>query len=216
MPYKTRLRKKGVNERPFAHAVKLCWFILQFLDVHHKYSLEYFCNHCEEVVKTLGILEILQDDYGIPWCYYNDDKTMCSPNYGTVTSAWIKNNEWKEQYPIFKADRLMSSDQTELEKYIKQKAYFNRKDSETMITCYDKEEDYKQAEADGKDMTYYRNKNNETISTTEERWRKRLGLDKEDTSKEPDIMTVPNNPEHEDQHIRDIWTERARQDVIPR
>ena len=216
MPYKTRLRKKGVNERPFAHAVKLCWFILQFLDVHHKYSLEYFCNHCEEVVKTLGILEILQDDYGIPWCYYNDDKTMCSPNYGTVTSAWIKNNEWKEQYPIFKADRLMSSDQTELEKYIRQKAYFNRKDSETMITCYDKEEDYKQAEADGKDMTYYRNKNNETISTTEERWRKRLGLDKEGTSKEPDIMTVPNNPEHEDQHIRDIWTERARQDVIPR
>ena len=81
---------------------------------------------------------------------------------------------------------------------------------------YDKEKDFKAAEDDGKDMTYYRNKNNETISTAEERWRKRLGLDKEDNNKELETITIPDNPEHEEQNIRDIWTKRARSDVIPR
>jgi hypothetical protein len=216
MTYKTRLRVKGKNESPFAHAIKLCWFILQFEDVRHKYSLEKVCNEFEDVVKSMSILEILQEDYGIEWDFFQDDNSMCTPDYDLVKGTWVKKYEWREQYPIFKSDRLMSSDQTELEKYIRQKAYFNRKDSELMETCYDKEKDFKVAEDDGKDMTYYRNKNNETISTTEERWRKRLGLDKEDNTKEVEPIPIPDNPEHEDQTIRDIWTERARSDVIPR
>ena len=64
-------------------------------------------------------------------------------------------------------------------------------------------------------MTYYRNKNSETISATEERWRTRLGLDNE-VDKGPETISIPINPEHEDQHIRDIWTERAYKDVTPR
>lgn len=211
MTYKTRLRAKGKNEQPFAHAVKLCWFILQFEDVHHKYTLEEFCNNFEEVVKSMSILEILQDDYDIPWCFYEDGK-MCTPDYDLVKGTWIKKYEWREQYPCFKADRLMSSDDTELEKYIRQKAYFNRKDSEAMHTCYDKEENYKHAEDDGKDMTYYRNKNHETITNVEERWRKRLGFDKEE-NKEPEKIPVPANPTHEKQAIRDAWKELAWKDV---
>lgn len=110
----------------------------------------------------------------------------------------------------------METDNSEMEKYIRQKSFFNRKDSEVMRTCYDKEDDFKVIEEEsGKDMTYYRNKNNETISAAEERWRKRLGLDKEET-KEVETVNIPVNPEHEDQHIRDIWTKRAEQDVIPR
>lgn len=215
MPYKTRLQKKGVNEQPFAHAVKLCWFILQFEDVHHKYSLQKFCNQFCDVISSMSILEILQDDYGIDWTFYNEDGKVCTPDYDLVKGTWVKKYEWREQYPQFKADRLMSSDETELEKYIRQKAYFNRKDSELMETCYNKETDYKVAEADGKDMTYYRNKNSETISATEERWRTRLGLDNE-VDKGPETISIPINPEHEDQHIRDIWTERAYKDVTPR
>ena len=110
----------------------------------------------------------------------------------------------------------METDNSEMEKYIRQKSFFNRKDSEVMRTCYDKEDNFKVIEEEsGKDMTYYRNKNSETISTTEERWRRRLGLDKE-TDAPNQTHNIPLNPEHEDQHIRDIWTERAKQDVIPR
>ena len=215
MPYKTRLQKKGVNEQPFAHAIKLCWFILQFEDVHHKYSLQKFCNQFCDIIKSMSILEILHDEYGIEWNFYDEDGNPCKPDYDLVKGTWVKKYEWREQYPIFKSDRLMTSDDTELEKYIRQKAYFNRKDSELMETCYDKENDYKIVEQVGKDMTYYRNKNSETISTTEERWRRRLGLDKE-TDAPNQTHNIPLNPEHEDQHIRDIWTERAKQDVIPR
>jgi len=216
MPYRKPLKENGTSERPYAHAVKLCYFLVKFQRVNNPYDLKYFCTHFDEIVETYHLLEILEDEFGITWTYFNDDGSICKPKYETACKRWKPNNKWEEQYPIFKSDRLMSSDQTELEKYIRQKAYFNRKDSELMGTCYDKENDYKAAEDKGKDMTYYRNKNNETISTTEERWRKRLGLDKEDTNKEIETIPVPTSPEHEDQHIRDIWTERAKQDVIPR
>lgn len=180
MPYKTRLRKKGVNERPFAHAVKLCWFILKFQDTRHKYTLEKFCEEFEQILKTQGILEILSDEYGIEWTYFNDDGSFCTPKYTTLTSTWIRNNEWREQYPIFKADRLISTPDTEREKYYRNMTRLNQQDYELMETCHEKEKEYRQKEKEtGKDMTYYRNKNNETKSQTDERLRKRIGVNEE-------------------------------------
>lgn len=179
MPYKTRLRKEGVNERPFAHAVKLCWFILKFQDTRHKYTLEKFCKDFEKILKTQGILEILSDEYGIEWTYFNDDGSFCTPKYSTVTSTWIRNNEWREQYPRFKADRLMSTEDTEREKYIRYMAKLNQNDFNLLDRCYDKEKEYTAIEENGdKDMTYYRNKNNDTISNIDDRLRKRNGFDK--------------------------------------
>ena len=216
MPYKKQKKNGRKGESNFALAVKLCWFIYQFENPNKPIPLKKFCNEFDEIVNHGQIFQILADDYGICWDFYNKDNTICKPNYDTARKSWKPKYKWDEEYPIFKSDRLMETDDSEMEKYIRQKAYFNRKDSEIMRTCYDKEDDFKIVEESGKDMTYYRNKNNETISTTEERWRKRLGLDKEEKTDTPGTIPVPLTPEHEDQHIRDIWTERARQDVIPR
>lgn len=217
MPYKTPKRNGRKGESEFALAVKLCWFIYQFENPNKPIPLKKFCDEFEEIVNRGQILQILADDYGICWDFYNKDNSICKPNYDTARKAWKPKYKWKEEYPIFKSDRLMETDNSEMEKYIRQKSFFNRKDSEVMRTCYEKEDDFKAIEEEsGKDMTYYRNKNNETISTAEERWRKRLGLDKEDNTKDVETITIPDNPEHEEQNIRDIWTKRARSDVIPR
>lgn len=178
MPYKTRKRNGRKGESEFALAVKLCWFIYKFENPNHPIPLKRFCEEFEEIVKDMQILQILSDDYGIDWTFYNKDDTLCTPKYDTARNSWKPKYKWDEEYPIFKSDRLMETDDTELEKYIRQKSYFNRKDSETMRQCYDKEDDYKNIEKEtGKDMTYYRNKNQDTITNIENRWRKRLGLD---------------------------------------
>ena len=104
---------------------------------------------------------------------------MCTPDYDLVKGTWVKKYEWREQYPKFKADRLMSTEDTEREKYIRYIAKLNKNDFNLLDRCYEKEEEYTTIEENGgKDMTYYRNKNNDTISVTDDRLRKRNGFDK--------------------------------------
>jgi len=217
MPYKTRKRNGKKGESEFALAVKLCWFIYQFENPNNPIPLKKFCDEFEEIVEHGHILQILTDDYNVDWTFYNKDGSMCSPKYDTARKAWQPKYLWKEEYPQFKSDRLMSTDDSEMEKYIRQKSYFNRKDSEIMRTCYDKENDYlkKEAEEDSKDMTYYRNKNQETITNIEERWRRRLGLDKEQ-EKPVERKTVPDNPEHENNEIDQAWNDHLWKLVQPR
>lgn len=213
MPYKTPKRNGRKGESEFALAVKLCWFIYQFENPNNPISLKKFCNEFEKIVNRGQILQILADDYGICWTFHNKDNTLCKPNYDTARKSWKPKYKWDEEYPIFKSDRLMETDNSEMEKYIRQKSFFNRKDSEVMRTCYDKEEEYVKTETEeGKDMTYYRNKNQETITNVEERWRKRLGLDKEE-KEEVTPTPIPLDPTHEKQSIRDAWKELAWKDV---
>ena len=69
----------------------------------------------------------------------------------------------------------------------------NQEDYELMNTCHEKEKEYHQKEKEtGKDMTYYRNKNNETKSQTDERLRKRNGLDKTKLELEGNINSDVN------------------------
>lgn len=179
MPYKKPMKGKGKNERPFAHAVKLCWFLVQFEDPYHKITLKKFCDEFEEIIKQRQIIEILGGEYGIEWTFYNDDGSLCKPNYETARKTWSPNYNWREQYRIFKSDRLMNTEDSEREKYLRHISKMNQKDFNLLNRCYDKEKEYTSVEEnDGKDMTYYRNKNNDTISNIDERLRKRNGFDK--------------------------------------
>ena len=72
----------------------------------------------------------------------------------------------------------MSTEDTEREKYIRYMAKLNQNDFNLLDRCYDKEKEYTTIEEGGKDMTYYRNKNNDTISNIDDRLRKRNGFDK--------------------------------------
>lgn len=179
MPYKTRKAQGNKGESEFALAVKLCWFIYKFENPNNQIPLKKFCDDFEEFVVNGHILEILSDDYGIEWTFYNKDGSMCSPNYNTARKSWRPNYLWKEEYPKFKSDRLMSTEATEREKYIRYMAKLNKNDFDLLDRCYDKEKEYTAIEeSGGKDMTYYRNKNNDTISNIDDRLRKRNGFDK--------------------------------------
>lgn len=181
MPYKTPLRKKGVSETTFAHTVKLCWFYIKFEDIQDKITLKKFCDEFEKIVVSDGIWEKVLSEFNIDCDLHKEDGTIHKPNYDKLfrKEGWINKYEWKEQYPKFKADKLMSSEETEREKYIRYMAKLNQNDFNLLDRCYDKEEEYTTIEeTGGKDMTYYRNKNNDTISNIDDRLRKRNGFDK--------------------------------------
>lgn len=210
MPYKTPLRKKGVRETIFAHTVKLCWFYVKFEDIHDKISLRKFCDNFEEMVVIGGIWEKVLSDFNIDCDLHKPDGTIHKPVYKKLfgKKGWINLYEWKTQYPIFKSDMLMSSEETERERYIRYTRKMNDEDYKSLDKCYHNKR---------LPLNVYENcKNEETITIIDERLRKRNGFDKETSDTTPETVQIPLNPEHEDQHIRDIWTERARQDVIPR
>ena len=210
MPYKTPLRKKGVRESIFAHTVKLCWFYVKFEDIHNKITLKKFCEDFERIVVLGGIWERVLSEFNIDCDLHKADGSIHKPNYDKLfrKTGWINLYEWNEQYPIFKADMLMSSDDTERERYIRHKRKMNDEDYNSLDNCYQRKK---------QPMTVYENcKNEETITIIDERLRKRNNFDNEKEKEETKPIPVTLTPEHEEQNIRDIWTERAKQDVIPR
>ena len=182
MPYKTPLRKKGIRETVFEHTVKLCWFYVKFEDIHDKITLKKFCENFEEIVVTEGIWEKVISEFNIDCDLHKADGSIHKPNYKKLFAkkGWINQYGWREQYPIFEANKLMSTPDTEREKYYRNMSRLNQQDYELMETCHEKEKEYCEKEKEtGKDMTYYRNKNNETKSQTDERLRKRIGINEE-------------------------------------
>ena len=176
MPYKTPLRKKGVSETVFAHTVKLCWFTIKFEDIHNEITLKKFCEDFEEIVISDGIWEKVITEFNINCDLHKKDGSIHKPNYDKLfrKDGWINKYEWKKQYPQFKADKLMSSDETERERYIRYTRKMNDEDYDSLNDCYQrkKEEDLN---------VYQNNKNEETITIINERLRKRNGFDKEST-----------------------------------
>lgn len=210
MPYKNPLRKPGVSETTFAHTVKLCWFYVKFEDIHNKTTLKKFCEDFEKIVVIGGIWEKVLSDFNIDCDLHKKDGTIHKPDYKKLfgKDGWINKYDWKTQYPIFKADMLIASDDTERERYIRYTRRLNNEDYDSLERCYQRKYD---------DLNVYENsKNEETITIIDERLRKRVGLDKEETNTNSETKNIPVNPEHEEQTIRDIWTKRAEQDVIPR
>ena len=180
MPYKKPLCEKGVRERPYAHFIKLCWFEVHFQDIQNKISFRKFCKNFKQIMENTTIIEDIEAEYDLEWSYYNEDGSLKEPNYEDIKcNKWRKKYKYSELYGIYKSDKLQSVEMTEREKYIRNLPKLNNHDYDLLDTCYEKEEEYQEKEkTTGKDMTYYRNKNNDTISNTDERLRKRNGFDK--------------------------------------
>lgn len=179
MPYHKRIIKKGKRESPFAHFIKLLWFLVKYNDIYDEITLTEFCKKFEEIVVSEGLIEIIERDYDLTWTFYNEDGTICKPVYDTISEKWRHKDKygWEEFYPYFKADRLRLTEDSEREKYIRRLPVLNKRDYRVLDRCAEKNEDYTEIEIHTeRDMTYYRNKNNETSSNVEERLRKRNGF----------------------------------------
>ena len=180
MPYKKPLCEKGVRERPYAHFIKLCWFEIYFKDIHNEISFRKFCKNFKHLMETTTTIQDIENEYGLEWDYYNEDGSIKQPNYEDIKcNKWRKKYKYPELYAQFKSDKLMSTEVSEREKYIRNMSKLNNQDYILLDRCYDKEQEYTTIEeTGGKDMTYYRNKNNDTISNIDDRLRKRNGFDK--------------------------------------
>lgn len=195
MPYKKPLCEKGVRERPYAHFIKLCWFEIHFKDIHNEISFRKFCKNFQQIIGNTTIIEDLEAEYNLEWNYYNEDGSLKEPNYEDIKcNKWRKKYKYSELYKKFKADKLGSTEMSEREKYIRNMAKLNTQDYKLLDRCYEKEEEYTIDEMNGgKDKTYYRNKNNDTISNIDERLRKRNNLTKETHVLEGNINADVNN-----------------------
>lgn len=180
MPYKKPLCEKGVRERPYAHFIKLCWFKVHFNDIKNEISFRKFCKNFAKLMESTTIIQDIETEYNLEWNYYNEDGSLKEPNYEDIKcNKWRKKYKYSELYQKFKSDNLMSVEMTERERYIRNMANLNNKDYDLIDTCYEKEKEFQIREKEtGKDMTYYRNKNNDTISNADDRLRKRNGFDK--------------------------------------
>lgn len=193
------LRDNGKKETSIAYDAKRLWAITKFNDTYNEITFDYFLHHFEEMIKKASF----------EWKH----NTYPNPN---TAKDWPGKYDWKgccKHYEDYKLGK--SKNDADL---IYNKKYLSDTidDFKLIDTLKDRIRTLQTEEQlTGQDNTYRIAKLEEMIDSIWHRIRERLGKDKEEpTSNE--TITVPVNPEHEDQTIRDIWTERARNDVIPR
>ena len=167
-------------------------------------------NFKEFIIKIKEYVEI----YDFDWTCKHENGRKCYPRYDKKECAkdWLKRYDYRGAYRKYAAHEN-GEDETDLlllEKTLR--------DCDIRMLFTIAQDILKEIESLPKEPKYeYRRKASmETYKIIMDEIRERLGLNKEDIDNEPETMSIPLTPEQEDQHIRDIWTERARQDVIPR
>jgi hypothetical protein len=193
-------RGDGLNESKVCYATKQLWAITTFHDTYNEITFKHFIEHIGEFIEK----------YGFDW-----PKGKKYPEYGTAKD-WPQKYDYQECVECYENHKLGNS---------KKEAdlIFDKKYLSDTITDFKRidrlnkrHETLEEIEDQtGEDQTYRKAKIEEEINSIWNRICVRLGKDKE-TEQSDEIIKIPNNPEHEDQHIRDIWTERAKQDVMPR
>ena len=192
------------------HQIKLAWLKVHYKDDFNKISKrEFFTN----------FLQILEN-MSIPWNCRDENGNLKYPtleDYDYASKNCFSKYDWDGCFKQFEMDEMTESDKRKLrfynkrteKKLIKNEEQYDRIDAHIDKLLLEQEQDDIHNE-------YRIAKDIESKNQLDEKSRQILGLDKEEQNDTQGIITVPLNPEHEDQHIRDIWTERARQDVIPR
>ena len=193
------LRDDGLKEPPMAYDAKRLWAITKYNDTYNEITFDYFLHHFEEMIESASF----------EW------KHNTYPNPKTA-ARWPGKYDWKgcckhyEDYKLGKsrADADLIYDKKYLSDTIDD---FKLIDSiKERIRLLQQEE-----KLTGTDNTYRIAKLEEMINSIWHRIRERLDKDQSETNVN-ETINIPVNPEHEEQTIRDIWTERARSDVIPR
>ena len=193
-------RGNGYNESAICYATKQLWAITSFYDTYNEITYKYFIEHIEEFIEK----------HGFDW-----PKGKKYPEYSTAKD-WPKKYDYEECRQHYQNKKLGTSKKDADTIYDKKYLSDTITDFKKIDRLNKRHEELEEIErTTGEDQTYRKAKNEEEINSIWHRIRERLEKDKEEPTGQ-EMIPIPNNPEHEDQHIRDIWTERARQDVIPR
>lgn len=202
---------KGKREPLFWFKLKQVWLKVKYKDHHNKITKKEFFRNFQKYC----------DKYGIDWDFTDKKGNVKTPTLKDYEYAdknrCFKKYAWDECFTQYEFDEMTNSDKrkrkiyqkNEEDKLIKNEEQYFRIDEhiDKLLT--------EQEETDAHNE-YRIAKDIESKNQLDEKSRQLLGLDKEEDNTDSETLTIPDNPEHEDQHIRDIWTERARQDVIPR
>ena len=202
---------KGKREPLFWFKLKQVWLKVKYKDHHDKISKKEFFRNFQQYCEK----------YGIDWEFTDKKGNLKTPTLKDYEYAdknrCFKKYAWDECFTQYEFDEMTNSDKrkrkiyqkNEEEKLIKNEEQYFRIDEHIDRLLTEQEEIDTHHE-------YRIAKDIESKNLLDEKSRQIIGLDKEEDNTDSETISIPDNPEHEDQHIRDIWTERARSDVIPR
>ena len=202
---------KGKREPLFWFKVKQVWLKVKYKDHYDKISKKEFFRNFQKYC----------DKYGITWDFTDKKGNPKVPDIKDYDHArknsCFKKYAWDECFNQYEFDEMSNSDKrkrkiyqkNEEDKILKNEEQYFRIDEhiDKLLTEQEETDAHKE---------YRIAKDIESKNQLDEKSRQLLGLDAEDTTEDNETIPVPTNPEHEEQTIRDIWTERAKQDVIPR
>lgn len=202
---------KGKREPLFWFKVKQVWLKIKYKDHHDKITKKEFFRNFQQYCEKYGITWDFTDKNGNPKIpdikdYDHARKNSCFKKYA-----------WNECFTQYEFDEMTNSDKRKRKIYQKNEEDKILKNEEQYFRI-DKHIDKLLREQEEEDAhnEYRIAKDIESKNQLDEKSRQLLGLDVEDSSAENETIHIPDNPEHEEQNIRDIWTKRARSDVIPR
>ena len=207
--YKQPITGEGKRESEFWFKIKTVWLQVKYNPKYNSISKkEFFRNFMDYCEKC-----------GIPWDYTDKKQNKRIPNTKDYDYAnkhgCFKKYAWDECFEQYEEDSLTSSERRVLKNRRKRKEPKTNEDWNYIDDIDAELRALMKGQKQGAHNEYRIAKLVETKIMLENNIDERLEINKE----EPETTsptTIPDNPEHEEQTIRDIWTERARKDVIPR
>lgn len=194
------------SETDYAHDAKVVYCKKKLQDRYNELTVKYFAENFEQMLS----------DVDFEWKHRCPDGTLRIPSDKQISNHWFKNHKWKECAETYCEKH--THNQKKQANQVYDKGFLNDTidDFKLIDSLKERIKTLQQDEKlTGNDNTYRIAKLEEMINSIWHRIRERLDKDKEEPVTQ-ETQHIPESPEHEDQHIRDIWTERARQDVIPR
>jgi len=195
------------SETDYAYDTKVVYCKVKEKDRYDEITLKYFADNFEDML----------NDVDFEWKHRDPGGGPRYPSYKQIVNHWFKEHNWESCSNNY--SNKHTAEQMQRATNVYDKGIFN--DTVTDFKKIDRlnrrheELEAKEQGPNGEDQTYRKAKIEEEINSIWNRIRTRLEKDVEDT-KEPQHVPVIDNPKHEEQRIRDIWTKRARQDVKPR
>ena len=207
--YSKPICEKGAREPLFWYEVKKVWLQVKYIPKYNSISKkEFFTNflkYCEIISKQWD----RKDKQG-------NIKIPTADDYDYASMNCFSKYKWDECFEQYEEAQMTNSERRVLKNRRKRKEPKTNEDWDLIDDIDEELRHLMEGQKQGEHNEYRIAKLIETKVLLESHIDDRLDLNKEEDHKDSEVMTVPVKPEHEDQHIRDIWTERAKQDVIPR
>ena len=194
------------SETPYAYDSKVVYCKNKLKDRYNQIDIQYFADHFEEMLENIGF----------EWKHKRKNGEYKYPSADQIRNNWFHQHKWEECSETYCDKKTVQNKKKAQQVYDKGILDDTITDFKKIDRLDHRHEALEEIEKKtGEDQTYRKAKIEEEINSIWARIRQRLEMDREieDTQQ---TQTIPDNPEQEDQHIRDIWTERAEQDVIPR